>query len=57
MTTWDRVSEGVKFPKVSTALRRLQGPFDTRLCEVEVTVAVRTIKVVPKKLRGALLTP
>ena len=57
LTTWDRAREGVKFPKVPTALRRLQGPLDARLCEFEVTVAVRTIKVVPKKLRGALRTP
>ena len=57
MTTWDRAKEGVKFPKVSPALRRLQAPFDTHLCEFEVIVAVRTIKVVPKKLRGALRTP
>ena len=49
----DRAKEGLKFPKVSPALRRLQAPFDTHLCEFEVTVAVRTIKVVPKKLIGA----
>ena len=57
LTTWDTAKGGVKFPKVSPALRRLQAPFDTHLCEFEVTVAVRTIKVVPKKLRGTLLTP